>query len=142
IRTILCWLTTAIVVSETALGGIWDLLRIDYVRGVIAHLGDPPYLLLIMGVWKVPGAIAIALPRFPRLREWAYAGAFFDYSGAVASHVQVGDGPSIWIAPLIFAAITLASWALRRPAEGEDALPDPASRRRAIVYWAATSILA
>jgi hypothetical protein len=98
-----------------ALGGAWDLLRIPYVRTVIVHLGYPTYFLLIIGTWKIPCAAALLAPRFPRLKEWAYAGAVFNYTGALASHLAVGDGVSSWAGPLIFAAITLASWALRPP---------------------------
>jgi DoxX-like family len=109
------WVTTILIASEMALGGAWDLLRITYVRSVIEHLGYPNYFLLIIGVWKIPCAVALVAPRFPRLKEWAYAGAFFNYTGAVASHLAVGDGVSKWLGPLAFAAITLASWALRPP---------------------------
>jgi hypothetical protein len=98
-----------------ALGGAWDLLRISYVRGVMEHLGYPLYILSIIGVWKIPCAVALLAPRFPRLKEWAYAGAVFNYTGAVASHIAVGDGPGKWVGPLIYAAFTLASWALRPP---------------------------
>ena len=45
-----------------------------------------------MGVWKVPGAVALLIPRFPRLQEWAYAGAVINYASATASHLIVGDG--------------------------------------------------
>lgn len=65
------------------------------------------------GVWKLPAAVTLFVPRFPRLKEWAYAGAIFNYTGAAASHLLAGDGPSKWTGPLIFAAITLGSWALR-----------------------------
>jgi len=96
-------------------GSMWDLLRIEYVRVVLTHLGYPLYLLFILGVWKLPCAVVLLLPGFPRLKEWAYAGAFFNYSGAVASHAIVGDRVSILMGPLIFAVATLASWALRPP---------------------------
>jgi membrane protein insertase Oxa1/YidC/SpoIIIJ len=82
---------------------------------VLTHLGYPLYLLLILGVWKLPCGVVLLLPRFLRLKEWAYAGAFFNYSGAVASHVFVGDRATIWVWPLIFAIATVASWALRPP---------------------------
>jgi hypothetical protein len=79
------------------------------------HLGYPSYFLLIIGVWKMSCAVALVVPRFPRLKEWAYAGAIFNYTGAVASHLAVDDSASKWVGPLVFAAITLASWALRPP---------------------------
>ena len=116
IRTIAYWMITLLVAYEMAAGSIWDLLRIEYVRGVMAHLAYPQYFLTIIGVWKLPCAAVLLLPSFPRVKEWAYAGAFFNYSGASASHLLFGDGPSKWVGPLIFAAFTVASWALRPPA--------------------------
>jgi DoxX-like family len=114
-RAIAYWAFTLIVAFEIVAGSLWDLLRIEYVRVVLTHLGYPLYLLLILGVWKLPCAVVLLLPRFLRLKEWAYAGAFFNYSGAVASHAFVGDRVSVWVWPLIFAMATLASWALRPP---------------------------
>jgi hypothetical protein len=112
-RRIGYWACTLIVAWEMVAGTLWDLLQIEYTRGVFDHLGYPHYLLLIIGAWKLPCAVALLVPRFPRLKEWAYAGAVFNYSGAAASHLFVGDRPGIWLTPLIFCAITLASWALR-----------------------------
>jgi DoxX-like family len=115
IRTVAYWVFTLIVAYEMAAGGIWDLLRIEYVRVIMAHLGYPVYILTIIGVWKIPCAVVLLVPRFLRLKEWAYAGAFFNYTGAAASHLLVGDGANKWAAPLVFAGFTLASWALRSP---------------------------
>jgi hypothetical protein len=74
------------------------------------------YFFAILGFWKVLGAIAILVPRFPRLKEWAYAGIFFDLTGAAASCAAVG-GYGVYafhvIAPLILAMLTMVSWALR-----------------------------
>jgi uncharacterized membrane protein len=117
-RTVVYWVTTLLVVAEMGVGGAWDILRIPFVRTILGHLGYPVYLALIMGVWKVPGALALLVPRHPRLAEWAYAGAFFTYSGAVASHLAVGDGAGALVAPIVFAALTVASWALRPPDRG------------------------
>lgn len=115
VRSIAYGVCTAIVAWEMVAGSMWDLLGIEYVRGVFDHLGYPHYLLLIIGVWKLPCAVALLIPRFPRLKEWAYAGAIFNYTGAAASHLLVGDGPNRWMVPFVFAIITLASWALRPP---------------------------
>jgi hypothetical protein len=79
-------------------------------------LGYPLYFFRILGFWKVLGAIAILVPRFPRLKEWAYAGIFFDLTGAAASVAAVGGyGAYAFhvITPLIIAGLTVASWALR-----------------------------
>jgi len=104
-----------VVAWELVAGSMWDLLRIEYTRGVLTHLGYPHYLLLIIGAWKLPCAVTLFVPRFPRLKEWAYAGAVFNYTGAAASHLLVGDRASRWMGPVLFTAITLASWALRPP---------------------------
>jgi uncharacterized membrane protein YphA (DoxX/SURF4 family) len=109
------WIATVLVAAELLLGGVWDLLRIDLVRGVVNHLGYPTYLLVIMGVWKLPGAVALLMPGLPRIKEWAYAGAVITYASAVASHVTVGDGIGRVVAPTALLALTLVSWALRPP---------------------------
>jgi hypothetical protein len=118
------WATTAVIAFELLLGGLTDLVHggTSLVAGepvaeILTHLGYPVYLLTILGLWKLPGGITLLVPGFPRLKEWAYAGAFFVYMGAAASGVVRGrDDPAtlIW-GPLIFAVITLASWALRPP---------------------------
>jgi hypothetical protein len=113
IRSGAYWAVTLIVAYEMAAGALWDLLRIEYVRTILTHLGYPSYLLFILGICKLPCAVAILVPRFVRLKEWAYAGAIFNYLGATASWVCVGDGPGGWLPPLVFASLTMASWALR-----------------------------
>jgi hypothetical protein len=105
------WIATLIIALELSAGGVWDILQIAYVHDlVVEHLGYPAYFLVILGVWKIPGAVALVVPRFPRITEWAYAGAFFTYTGAVASHLAVGDGVDMWWGPLVFSGITIASW--------------------------------
>jgi hypothetical protein len=86
------------------------------VDGFVHILHYPLYFLTILGFWKVAGAIAILVPRFPRLKEWAYAGIFFDLTGASASTIGVGIYGAYGfhvIAPLVIAGLTVASWALR-----------------------------
>lgn len=133
-RTIFYWLFTVVASFELAAGGVWDLLRIEYVRVVLTHLGYPLYLLDILGAWRIPGALALLAPRFPRLKEWAYAGAFFDFSGAAASHLLRGDGAGQWMPPLVFAAFTLLSWALR-PASRK--LVVASAKERSVLAWSA-----
>ena len=113
-RWIVYWLTTVLIGWELLFGGAWDILRIPYVyEMVVEDLGYPEYFLVILGIWKLLGGVALLAPGFPRLKEWAYAGAFFNYTGAVASHVAVGDSVLVWWGPAGFAGILLASWALR-----------------------------
>jgi len=85
-------------------------------HGVVPLLKYPMYFFAILGFWKVMGAIAILAPRFPRLKEWAYAGIFFDLTGAAASCAAVGGyGAYAFhvVASLIITGFTIASWALR-----------------------------
>jgi len=141
IRTTGYWLCTLIAASEMIACSMWDLLRIEYVRGIFAHLGYPLYLLFILGVWKLPCGLVLLVPRFPRLKEWAYAGALFNYSGAVVSHMVIGDGPKVWLGPLGFALITLASWALRPDARRFAPTGGPAPAARP-VEWIAPMVFA
>ena len=80
--------------------------------------GFPAYLLTILGVWKLLGVIALLVPGFPRLKEWAYAGFFFDLTGAAVWFIASGGYPDPgnvnWL-PIILTPILLASWALRPP---------------------------
>ena len=116
LRIIAYWVTTALVVFELALGGAWDVLRVPQVRALIERLGYPPYFLVILGIWKLLGAVALVIPKFPRLKEWAYAGVIFDLTGAVASLCASGSGDAGAIAyPLLMTGIAVTSWALRPP---------------------------
>ena len=114
-RTVIAyWVTTALVVFELGMGGVWDVLRVPQVRGLIERLGYPSYFLIILGIWKLLGAVALAIPRFPRLKEWAYAGVFFDLTGAVASLWASGLVDMGTVAyPIVMAVVAVASWALR-----------------------------
>jgi DoxX-like family len=114
-RNIAYWIFTGLVVLEMLVGAGWDLFRIQFVKDVFIHLGYPNYLLTILGVWKLLAAVVLVISRFPIVKEWAYAGMFFEFTGAVASHIAVGDGFSVWIALIFFTLFTGASWALRPP---------------------------
>jgi uncharacterized membrane protein YphA (DoxX/SURF4 family) len=117
-RTIAYWITTVLVAAECAIGGVMDVLRLPPFTVVMAHLGYPAYFAVILGIWKILGAVAVLAPGFPRLKEWAYAGVFFNMTGAVASHLSVGDGASAFVTPTIFTALLVTSWALRPAARG------------------------
>jgi len=111
-RQIAYWITTALVAFVFLSGGAEELARPAPLMEGMARLGYPAYFVTILGVWKILGGIAILIPRFPRLKEWAYAGMFFDLSGAAISHAVSGEQSKI-AAPLIILAIVVASWALR-----------------------------
>jgi DoxX-like family len=116
-KNIAYWTTTGLIAFFIGGGGVAQIAQyLGNPHGVVPVLRYPLYFFAILGFWKVLGAIAILAPRFPRLKEWAYAGIFFDLTGAVASVVAVGVyGAYAFhvLAPLILAGITVASWALR-----------------------------
>jgi hypothetical protein len=118
-RSITYWTTTGLVAFFIGGGGlaqIWQFKANPH--GVVPELGYPMYFFAILGFWKMLGAIAILAPRFPRLKEWAYAGIFFDLTGAAASCAAVGGyGAYAFhvLAPLAIAGLTMVSWALRPP---------------------------
>ena len=118
-KTIVYWTTTISVAMPIGSGGVAQVAQyLANPHGVVPVLGYPMYFFAILGVWKVLGAIAILVPRFPRLKEWAYAGIFFDLTGAAASCAAVGGYGAYGfhvIAPLIITGFTVASWALRPP---------------------------
>ena len=79
----------------------------------IVHLGFPVYILTLIGVWKILGVVALLVPRFPLVKEWAYAGFFFLMTGAVVAHVAVGDGvKEVWPSVLLI-GLGVVSWSTR-----------------------------
>jgi DoxX-like family len=116
-KKITYWTTTALIAFFIGGGGLAQMWQYHAnPHGVVPVLGYPLYFFAILGFWKVLGAIAILVPRFPRLKEWAYAGIFFDLTGAAASCAAVGGyGAYAFhvIAPLLLTVFTVASWALR-----------------------------
>ena len=115
IKLIGYWATTAFLAFAVLSGGAAELAhRRDNVEGLVL-LGYPVYFATIIGFWKVLGGITVLAPRFPRLKEWAYAGIFFNMTGAAASHAASGDAAWHVIVTGSLAVLAVASWALRPP---------------------------
>ena len=133
-QAIAYWALTVAVAFEMVAGGVWDLKRIEFVRVSLTRLGYPLYLLYILGPPKILCAIALLVPRFQRLKEWAYAGAVINYVGAGASLLLTGRPTAEWVAPLVFAALTTGSWALR-PVNRKMIASGAADRLRPMIWW-------
>ena len=80
---------------------------------MIKHLGYPVYLLTILSIWKILGVVAVLIPKFHLLKEWAYAGFFFVMSGAIFSHIAVSDSISEILPSLLLLILTVVSWYFR-----------------------------
>ena len=122
-RLISYWVATAILAFVMLSGGVADVVHQADAAAGMAHLGYPLYFMTILGAWKLCGGVVVLAPRLPRLKEWAYAGAFFDLSGATLSHLATGDDLRHIMTPLVFAAIAVASWALRPASRALGELP-------------------
>jgi DoxX-like family len=109
------WLATVLVVAELGLGGSWDIARLPSVHDLVTHLGYPSYFLVLLGSWKVLGAVALLVPRRALLKEWAYAGAFFTYTGAIVSHLTTGYALGEVPVLAVLTALIALSWVLRPP---------------------------
>jgi len=114
------WMVTVLIALETLVGGVTDLIhgRSILVAGppvadVVTHLGYPLYFVRIIGFWKVLGGIVLLVPGYPRLKEWAYAGIFFELSGAAASWLAYEHNVGEAVVPMVLALLALVSWALR-----------------------------
>ena len=118
LRTFAYWGATGLTSFAFLAGGLADVSRAPAVMAAMSGLGYPSYFAVILGAWKVLGALAIVAPRFPRLKEWAYAGMFFDLTGAAFSHAAAGDPAAKSIVPLVLLALVATSWALRNPSSG------------------------
>jgi uncharacterized membrane protein YphA (DoxX/SURF4 family) len=114
-KTTAYWLTTIIGAGLLFIGGFLYITHGEHQLAEMKHLGYPRYFLTFLGIGRFLGAIAIVIPRFPRLKEWAYAGFVIDLIGASASHAYAGDGPAEIASPIIFLILIVASWALRPP---------------------------
>jgi len=107
---IIYWVTIGLLAFCMLPQGLAQIFRTKGYADIIAHLGYPLYLLYIIGGWKILGVIAILIPGFNLVKEWAYAGFFFVMSGAVFSHIASGDSIKE-IAPSLFLLIlTVAAW--------------------------------
>jgi len=110
---IIYWIATLWLALGMASTGIVQLIKMEKEVDMMEHLGYPIYFLTIIGVWKILGVIAILIPKFPVLKEWAYAGFFFLMSGAVISHLVMGDATKEIFGPMLLIILTVTSWYFR-----------------------------
>lgn len=113
---IIYWVSTAWLALGMLSTGIVQLIKTPQEKELMMHLGFPIYFLLIIGVWKLLGVIAILVPKLPLLKEWTYAGFFFAMTGAVVSHLFRNDPVKELFGPFLLLVLIICSWYFR-PAE-------------------------
>jgi len=121
-KQIAFWLLTGLIVVTQLGSGIGDLLKAEPLLEGVTALGYPPYILQILGPFKILGAIVLAVPGLRRLKEWAYAGFFFDFGGATLSHFYNGDSIEMIMPAVIALLVLLGSYFLRPESRR---LPEP-----------------
>jgi len=122
---IIYWIATIWLSLGMISTGVVQLIKTNEGQGglaMVTHLGYPAYLLTILGTWKILGVVALLIPKFPLLKEWAYAGFFFITSGAIFSHIAAGDKIVELVPALLLLVLTVVSWYFR-PAGRKIAVP-------------------
>ena len=112
---IIYWISTIwLALGMLSTGGVQLLKQKTGPGGVdmITQLGYPVYFLTILGIWKLLGVVAVLIPKFPLLKEWAYAGFFFAMSGAILSHMANNTVNEIFPS-LLLLILTAVSWYFR-----------------------------
>jgi hypothetical protein len=115
-RKIIYWIVTIWLALGMVSTGVVQLLKGKQGQGgldMIRHLGYPGYLLTILGTWKILGIVAVLVPKFSLLKEWAYAGFFFMMSGAIVSHIAAGDAIVATLPATLLLILTILSWYFR-----------------------------
>ena len=113
LKTAAFWVSTIFGPTSFVIGGVIGLLGSPEGVEGLRHLGYPAYFGVLLGAWKLAGAVAITVPGLPRVKEWAYAGFFFDLTAAAVSHAALNDSLVDIVAPLGFLALVIASYVLR-----------------------------
>ena len=110
---ILYWIVTGLFAAFMIFSAIPDIMSNgDAVKMMNGQLGYPLYIIPFLGWAKVLGSIAILVPGFPRIKEWAYAGLTFDLVGATYSGMAINNPPGMWMWMFIFFIPLIASYYL------------------------------
>lgn len=110
---IIYWIATLWLALGMVSTGLVQLFKSEQEVDFVKNLGYPAYLMTLLGIWKILGVIAVLAPRFPLVKEWAYAGFFFVMSGAIFSHIAAGDAIKEIFPSLLLLTLTVISWYFR-----------------------------
>ncbi len=107
---ILYWVFTVLIVALMLFSAFGTFRNDPQGAEIAKHIGYPLYIFKFLAVAKILGVIAILVPGFPRIKEWAYAGFFFDMLGAAYSFIAIGDPVSAWAPIFIFIGLLFGSY--------------------------------
>jgi uncharacterized membrane protein YphA (DoxX/SURF4 family) len=123
---IVYWVATLWLALGMTSSGVVQIIHLEEEVERLALLGYPAYFLTLIGIWKLLGVVAVLAPRMPLLKEWAYAGFLFVMSGAIFSHLAMGDEAVEFFGPTLLLILIVVSWYLRpedrRIVSGQDPL--------------------
>jgi hypothetical protein len=112
-NVILYWVFTALVSFGMLFSGMAQVISVPEMAEIAVSLGYPLYFFKIIGVWKVLAVVAILVPGFPLIKEWAYAGLFFVMTGAFVSHLASGHTYTELLGPVFQTLFIVGSWYFR-----------------------------
>ncbi len=110
---IIYWVATIWLCMGMVSSGVVQTIQMEEEVQKMKQLGYPQYFLTIIGVWKLFGVVAVIIPKYPIIKEWAYAGCFFLMAGAIFSHVAINDGAVEYFGPSLLLVLTVVSWIFR-----------------------------
>jgi hypothetical protein len=117
---IIYWISTVWLASGLLATGVQQLMKVQLEGALsppgvygITQLGFPVYVLTILGIWKMLAVIALLIPKFPLLKEWAYAGVFFLLTGALFAHIAVSHPMKELFPAAFLLVLTGLSWYFR-----------------------------
>lgn len=110
---IIYWVATIWLSLGMVSTGIVQIISMEEEAQKMTELGYPSYFLTIIGVWKILGVLAVLIPKYPLIKEWAYAGFFFLMTGAIFSHLAAGDNAAEYFGPALLLLLTAISWYFR-----------------------------
>ncbi len=113
LNNIVYWIATIWLSLGMVSTGVVQILQMEEEIKFITDMGYPLYFLTFLGVCKILGVSAVLIPKFPLLKEWAYAGFFFMMAGAVFSHFASGNAISEVLPAFLLLALTIVSWYFR-----------------------------
>jgi len=110
---IIYWIATIWLSLGMVSTGIVQLIQMEEEVEKMNALDYPAYFLIIIGIWKILGVVAILVPKYPLVKEWAYAGFFFLMTGAIFTHLAVRDDAVEYFGPSLLLILTMVSWYFR-----------------------------